>query len=538
MPSSVIHPPTNYSLAPYTGAWTKVQASHLLRRTLFGPSFPQITQVAADGLDASVMALMNIPVLDPPLTYAEEETIVASGQPWHNAVYPADQVTAQQCDTARTKSLGAWIMKRINNEGISIAEKMCFFWHNHFAATLSFDQRSSYNYFQLIRQHALGNFKTLVKEMTINTNMLEFLNGATNTFYSPNENYGREFLELYTVGKGPQIGPGDYSNYTEADVAAGAKIFTGYTIDGLRSTSQTSVNATYVPLYHDNSNKQLSAHFNNQVVLSAGPAEYANYVDVVFQQDEVARFICRKLYRFFVNHDLTEAVEQNIISSMAAIMINNNYEIQPVVEALLKSQHFYDANLIGSAVKSPLEVIFAMFNSTETTVDFGFATSSQMYLNLYFFGDALGQGYGTPPSVSGWTAYYQAPNFTKLWVNSTHLKTRTWLAYLFTLATGLEVDGQFLKIKTLPFLDGLSNPSNVNDVVDDIIRVFLPKPLSVIQRQVLKSILLGGQPDFEWTIQYNEYLADSTNPTYYMPIQNKLELTLFQLFQMPEFHTV
>src|SRR6218665_3594838 len=147
MPSSVIHPPTNHSLAPYTGAWTKVQASHLLRRALFGPSFPQITEVTSDGLNASVAALMNIPVLDLPLAYAEEETIVASGQPWHNAVYPADQVAAQQCDTARTKSLGAWIMKRINNEGISIAEKMCFFWHNHFAATLSFDQRSSYKYF-------------------------------------------------------------------------------------------------------------------------------------------------------------------------------------------------------------------------------------------------------------------------------------------------------------------------------------------------------------------------------------------------------
>lgn len=429
-------------------------------------------------------------------------------------------------------------MNRINNEGLSIAEKMCFFWHNHFAAILSFDQRSSYNYFELIRQHALGNFKTLIKEMTNNTNMLEFLNGATNTYYSPNENYAREFLELYTIGKGIQIGPGDYSNYTEEDVAAGAKIFTGYTVEGLRSSTHTSVNTVYVPLYHDNSSKQLSYHFNNQIVSNAGPVEYSNYVDIVFQQDEVAHFICRKLYRFFVNHELTQEVEQNIIPAMAAIMISNDYEIQPVVEALLKSEHFYDPNLIGSAIRSPLEMIFAMFNSTGTTINFDLATASEMYIHLYSFGDTLGQGYGTPPSVSGWPAYYQAPNFTKLWVNSTHLKHRFWLAYLFTLATGLEINGEFLKIKALPFLNGLSNPKNANNVIDDIIRVFLPKSISASQRQVLKFILLGGQPDFEWTIQYNEYLAEPNDPTYYLPIQQKVELTLFHLFQLPEFHTV
>lgn len=538
MPSSVSNPPTNHSLSPYVGAWTKVQASHLLRRTLFGPSFQQITDVETNGLNATISTLMNVPAVSLPLSYDPDETIAPFGQPWNESVYPADQVQAQSVDLARSKSLAAWVMKNINNEGISIAEKMCFFWHNHFAALLSFDQRSSLNYFELIRQHALGNFRTLVKEMTINTNMLEFLNGATNTFYSPNENYAREFLELYTIGKGIQIGPGDYSNYTEEDVSAGAKIFTGYTIEGLRSNSHTSVNSVYVPLYHDNSNKQLSYHFDNQTVVNAGPMEYSNYVDVVFEQDEVAYFICRKLYRFFVNHELTTDVEQNIISGMAAIMIANDYEVQPVIEALLKSQHFYDANLIGSAVRSPLETVFAMLNSTNTTVNFDLATTSEMYAHLYFYGQSLGQGYGEPPSVSGWPAYYQAPNFTKLWVNSTYLKTRTWLAYYFTLTTGLEINGEHLKVNAIPFLNGLSNPSNANNVIDDIIRVFLPKPISVAQRAVLKFILLGGQPDFEWTVQYNEYLAAPTDPTYYLPIQQKVELTLFQLFQLPEFHTV
>jgi uncharacterized protein (DUF1800 family) len=538
MPSSVINPPTNHSLAPYTGTWTAAQASHLLRRSLFGPSFQQITHITSVGLDAAIAELMAIPNPGQPLAYDPLESVAAFGQPWQNSVYPADVNEAGDVDIARAKSLGAWIMKRINNEGISIAEKMCFFWHNHFAAILSFDQRSSLNYFDLIRQHSLGNFKTLIKEMTNNTNMLEFLNGATNTFYSPNENYAREFLELYTIGKGIQIGPGDYSNYTEQDVAAGAKIFTGYTVEGLRSNTHTSVNSIYVPLYHDNSQKQLSYHFNDETILSAGPMEYSNYIDVVFQQDEVARFICRKFYRYFVNYELTDEVEQGIIAPMAAIMIANDYEIQPVIEALLKSQHFYDANLIGSVIRNPLEMLFSMLNSTNTVVNFDLVTTSEMYIYLYYLGDNMGQGYGTPPSVSGWPAYYQAPNFTKLWVNSTHLKTRVWLAYYFTMATGLEINGEFLKVNSIDFLNGLSNPANANNVIDDIIRVFMPKPVAAAQRQILKFILLGGQPDFEWTIQYNEYLAAPTDPTYYLPIQQKIEATLFRLFQMPEFHTV
>lgn len=538
MPSSVINPPTNFSLAPYTGTWTRDHAAHLLRRTLFGTTFQQIVDAEANGLNTTVNSLMAIPSVSLPLTYDPAETISSFGQPWNASVYPPDQVQAQECDTARVKSLGAWLMKKLNNEGLSIAEKMCYFWHNHFAATLSFDQRSSYNYFELIRQHALGNFKTLIKEMTVNTNMLEFLNGATNTFYSPNENYAREFLELFTIGKGTQIGPGDYSNYTELDVAEGAKIFTGYTIDGLRSDTNPNVDSIYVPLYHDNSNKQLSYHFSNTPIPNAGATEYSNYIDVVFQQDEVAYFICRKLYRFFVNYELTEDVETNIIDGMASIMIANNYDIQPVVEALLKSEHFYDINLRGSMIRNPLEFLFAIINGTNTSINFDLATDSQMYLYLYSFGDNMGLPYGTPPSVSGWSAFYQAPSFSKLWVNSTHLKTRMFLSYYFTMTNGMEVNGHNLKINAIPFLNNLSNPSVANDVIDDILTVFLPKAISASKRGVLKFILLGGQPDFEWTIQYNQYLSNPSDPTYYLPIQQKVEQTIFQLLQMPEFHTV
>ncbi|HNR85138.1 MAG TPA: DUF1800 family protein, partial [Taishania sp.] len=243
------------------------------------------------------------------------------------------------------------------------------------------------------------------------------------------------------------------------------------------------------------------------------------------------------LYRYFVNHDLTEDVEASVIPAMAAIMIANNYEILPVVEALFKSQHFYDVKLKGSCIKSPVELLFSLINGSLSTPSYDLATTSDMYLYIYGLGDNLGQPYGQPPSVSGWSAYYQAPNFTKLWVNSTHIKTRMSLAYLFTIGSGIVINGNTFKVNALDFLNSLSNPSSANAVIDDMILVFLPKPLTATQRLILKSVLTGGQPDFEWTVQYNDYNSDPGNTTYSLPIKQKIETTLMRLFILPECQT-
>lgn len=530
--------PVSYSLTPYTGTWTTATAKHLLRRTMFGATKQQIDDAVTNGMAATVTQLLQIPAIGEPLVYDPDESVAAFGTSWVNSVYPANVTQAQQVDTARAKSLGAWIMERINNEGVSIAEKMCLFWQNHFAATLSNDQRAGYSYFALIRQHALGNFKQFVKDMTIEPNMLIFLNGATNTLYSPNENYARELLELFTIGKGPQIGPGDYTNYTEDDVAAGAKILTGYTVDGLRSDTMPQPISFFFPLFHDNTTKTLSYHFGGQTVANAGANEYANYIDVIFNQPEVANYICTKIYRYFVNHDLTSTVLSTVIPDMASTLISNNFNVLPVMQELLSSQHFYDAALRGSILKSPLEMLFSMFNTTGTVLSFPLATRYEMYLYLYYYGENLGQGYGAPPSVAGWSAYYQSPSFYKLWVNSTHLRTRFGIGYIFTISNGLEVNGDFLKLDVLPFLDTLSDPSLATAVIDDICDLFFPKPVSSAKKLTLKYMLLNGQPDFEWTIQYDDYIANPGNATYSQPVKYRLELVLFQVFQMPEFQTI
>lgn len=537
-PDQYIEEPLSLSMDPYAGAWTKAEAAHLLRRTMFGATNQQILDAVTNGMNATVTSLLQIPAVSDPLTYDPNDTISAYGTTWTTSVYPSDITAAQLVENARIKSLGAWMLKRINTGQVSIAEKMCLFWQNHFAATASPDARATYNYHMLLRSHALGNFKQLVKDITIDPAMLLFLNGATNTLYSPNENYARELLELFTIGKGPQIGPGDYTHYTEEDVAAGAKILTGFLVDGLRSTTLPSPVANYTSFLHDTSTKQLSAHFGSVTVPNAGATEYANYIDIIFQQPQVATFICTKLYRYFVNYDLTTNVLTTVIPEMAQTLITNNYNILPVMQQLLSSEHFYDVSLRGSIIRGPLELIFGMFNATSSGPNFDLTTDSDMYLSLYWLAETMGQAYATPPSVAGWIAYYQAPSFSKLWVNSTHIKTRFDIANYITIYPGIPVNSQNLKINALTFVDGLSVPSSAPDVIDDICEVFCPKTVSAAQKLTLKFILTNGQPDFEWTLQYTDYLANPGNPTYSNPVRQRVEFVLARVFQMPEFQTI
>lgn len=529
-------PIVSLSLTPYTGPWTKVEAGHLLRRTLFGPTNQQILDAVTSGMAATVTTLLQMPALTPPVAFAPEETIVPLGSTWINAVYPSNQIDAAAVETARLMSLGGWIMQRLNTEQLSIAEKMCLFWQNHFAASAGLDSRATYDYHMLIRQHALGNFLQFVKDITINPNMLLFLNGATNTLYSPNENYARELLELFTIGKGPQIGPGDYTNYTEEDVAAGAKILTGWLVNGLVSDTITDVTSNYTAILHDTSTKTLSYHFAGATVPNAGASEYSNFLDIIFQQDEVARHMCRKLYRYFVNYDLTPTVESTVIQDMAATMVANNYEVLPVLTELFSSQHFYDISVRGALIKGPLDMLYSMLNSTESTPTFDYATNYEMQLNIYWLSDTMGQGYAAPPSVAGWPAYYQEPSFSKLWVNATHIKTRFDVSSFMTLFGGIPVNGNNWEINVLQFLDNLSVPSDAPTVIDDICEIFTPKNVDALQKLILKAILTNSLPDFEWTIQYNDYLANPGNTTYSAPVKQRLQLVLARLFQMPEFH--
>src|SRR6218665_677068 len=251
--------PVSLSLTPYTGTWNTATAAHLLRRTMFGATYTQIQQAVTDGMNTTVINLLTLPAQTFPLTYSPDEAVAAMGTTWVNSLYPASNQTPT--DNARRGSGAAWIMERCNQPTMTIQEKMCLFWVNHFGVDANSEAKAVYQYMDLIRNACLGDFKQLIKDVTVNPLMLVFLNGASNNYFAPNENYSRELLELYSVGKGPQIGPGDYSTYTEADVAAGAKILSGYLVSDFYSSTVQGPNATFTPILHDPGTKTLSSYF-------------------------------------------------------------------------------------------------------------------------------------------------------------------------------------------------------------------------------------------------------------------------------------
>ncbi len=527
--------PVSLTLAPYTGLWTREHAAHLLRRTLYGPTFPQIQQALTLGMQATVDQLLTLPTTEPPLTFSADDGVSAIGETWVDKVYPA---AAQTAESTRRLSLFAWLMSRINQGEFSIQEKMSLFWQNHFAAQFAFDSRASYTYFELLRSSCLGNFRQLVKDITIDPCMLVFLNGASNNKFSPNENYSRELLELYSIGKGPQVGDGDYTNYTEQDVAAGAKILTGWTIQNFLSTTVNTTSSAFVSTLHSGGPKTLSNRFGNAVVNSAGATEYKNYIDVIFQQTETAKFICRKIYRWFVNYDLTSEVESTVINDMANTLITNNYELLPVLRELLCSQHFYDLSVRGAIIKNPMEYAFSMYNSSLSKPTYSLPINTELYYNLYFIIGALGMEYAKPPSVGGWTAYYQAPSYTRLWANSSLVKLRFDLSDNANALGGINIQGNRWGVDHIALLNSLSMPDSAEDVIEDLVLLFCTKGLSDAYKMQLKALLTNGLPDFEWTLQYNEYLADPTNPDTINPIKSRMTVTLASIFKSADFQLI
>ena len=147
---------------------------------------------------------------------------------------------------------------------------MCLLWHNHFVIEIDAVNNTNYNYLygKLLYEMALGNFKTLTENISINTGMLEYLNGTDNIAGKPNENYARELFQLFTIGKGPLVSDGNYTNYTESDIQAAAKVLTGW-------KSNSAENASYFSdSKHDKSTKTFSDVYNNHSIVNNGANEY------------------------------------------------------------------------------------------------------------------------------------------------------------------------------------------------------------------------------------------------------------------------
>ncbi|HZY09527.1 MAG TPA: DUF1800 domain-containing protein [Bacteroidota bacterium] len=521
---------TTSGLEEYTGVWGFEQVAHLLRRTMFAATKSDITDMTSLTLDEVVDTLLtDQSPPDAPLNTNNSDTGAPVGQTWVNAA-------TNDFNNSRIFSLKAWWIGLMLNQSVSLREKMTLFWHNHFV-TESIDVRDarvSYRENALLRQNALGNFKELTKQVTIHPAMLRYLNGNTNTRANPNENYARELQELFTIGKGPEIGPGNYTNYTEDDVKAAARVLTGWRDDPQTLTS------TFVPNRHDPTNKQFSSAYGSWVIIgrtgSNGALEVDDLLDMIFDQDETAKFICRKLYRWFVYYVIDNSAEENVINPLAEILRNNNYDVKPVLKALFKSAHFFDSLNMGCMIKNPVDFVVGM--SREFALAFPPSSEFQRQYNTwrYIHGQAAGMQMDIcdPPNVAGWSAYYQVPQYYQLWINSDTLPKHNQFTDTL-LKSGYTAGGFTLIADPIAFSLQVSDPTDPNILVSECAKLLFPIEITENQKTFLKNTLIPGLPDYEWTSEWNDYINDPTNLGKRNAVRSKLQSLLSFMLGMAEY---
>jgi len=454
---------------PYSGAWTRNEASHLLHRAMIGARFDEVRAAALAGQSATVAQLLK-----------QRPKLPNPPAPWANEPFPditnwsddqIDSLFKEYWD--RRDPLRLWWVKVMLNEPVSAREAMTLFWHDHFATGVSKVQlpQSMYVQNQLFRRQALGNFKTLVKEVARDPAMLIWLDGIDNRAGYTNENFARELLELFTMG---------VNNYTQDDVVAASRAFTGWTtIDGLKGI--------YVPEWHDNGMKTFLGR--------TGRWTGDDIVNIIFQHPATARFLCRKLYKYF----LDEYPDEAAVESLAKVLRANNYEIRPVLQRMLLSTRFMDPNYRGALVSDPIDrTVGSMRTLRVEGIDFVVDHPEwhpEGAWTLYSM-DVLGQMLFEPPNVGGWPGY-------RNWLNSLTLPWRK------TLDVGLvdgDIDGFDLSMQSnvIALANDLTNPNDAEALVDDLaLDLFGQPPTEAVRQRMLDELLQGAEP-WEWSLYYPE----------------------------------
>jgi len=475
-----------------TAPWDEYRAGHLLRRTMMAPTWTDIEALVALADPGKAVDQLLTATSTPAAPTAAND---ATENPYPLALPVQYQIEGQWSSDAA--ALRKWWESLQVTASNSIQEKMTAFWSGHF--TTQFDLGGEqyviapllYRQNQLLRSNALGNFKDLVKQVTLDGAMLVYLGGNQNTAGAPNENYARELMELFTCGLG--------GGYTETDVQAGARILTGWRV--AQYTDDPAPNGIFATWFdaaaHDIGSKNyletdfpaIDASTNTEFLVRQN--EIDRMIDVLFDKtgSAIATFICTKIYKFFVysNPDTTtsDSTEQSVIAAMASLFQSGNWEIKPVVSALLKSAHFFDNNNIGAQIKTPEEYVLGMARQ------FGLSSVTSFAVDTYLDDNDDGQQFFQPPNVSGWPGYHD-------WITTNTYPLREMQAAggsngVVTLTGAIK-----LMPDPIAFIKQFPQYTDANALSTAIGQLLLPRPLSSDRQTAFAEKLAGTTQTYEW----------------------------------------
>ncbi len=481
------------TLAEYATPLDAYRAEHLYRRLGFSASVQTINaavgQTAGNLVDTLVDQALATPPIPPP-EWAD----------WTNANYPDDADLRNGIRRAQIEDFAIQYGNALLDN--NLRDRLSFFWHNHFVTELEVYDCSSFLYYYIncLQRNSLGNFRTFVSEIGLTSAMLFYLDGVRNRGNNPNENYARELYELFTLGEG--------NNYTEEDIIETSKSLSGYTERG-------EVGCTQVTFNPDNFNTD-----NKTIFGQTGNWGYDDTIDILFTQrpNEIAGFICKKLYEFFVHPDSADddGNAQTIINGMAATFLANNFEIAPVLRQLFKSQHFFDENAIGVIIKSPYDLYMGLIKETN------FAYDDNLVENIIDSTRLIGQQMFEPFDVAGWQRDRQ-------WINTNFIIGR-WLTSEVFLELFFQADTeQFRTFGIEATGPGGASETDPNVVARAIIDKVLPKGL-LTEADYDRAIIVFREP-YE---DNNVYETGSWNMTL-DDTDSQVYLLLRHLVREPEF---
>lgn len=380
-------------------SWTYESARHLLERAGFGGTPEQVSALHARGLDGAVAHLVyfeDAPADDlqdfehsgifdegldpfPPSRPATTALAEKHGEVFGIKVKPAGNRPMQaivnkffywlRASRLETDRVAHWWGERMLTSPRPLQEKMALFWHGHFATNEDKvrDYRKMHKQLTLFQREGLGNFRDLLIAVAQDPAMLAFLDAGVNVKGKPNENFAREIMELFTMGVG---------NYTEHDIREAARAFTGWNFKGI----DFHINAEQ----HDAGDKE--------VLGQKGNFDGVAVIDIILAHEATSKFIASKLYRFYVSSELDDELSHRLGQRLRDL----DFEIQPFLAEIFRSQDFYAAHNVATHIKSPVELVISTYKKMGMDYlpgapDFNLTTG------------ALGQRLLHPPTVAGWS---------------------------------------------------------------------------------------------------------------------------------------
>lgn len=469
----------------------QLKNQHLLWRAAFGP-MPENANELKDTSTKSLFTLLVKTSSKTPENFNVASNLLDGLVKGVQDVAQLENLTKEQKQMIRKQSRDdlktlnlRWLDEMINSEA-QLREKTSLFWHGHFACrviNIYYQQQL----LDVIRRNALGNFGDMLREVSKSAAMLSFLNNQQNKKQHPNENFAREVMELFTMGRG---------NYSENDVKEAARAFTGWS---------SNLQGEFVdrPFQHDTGSKTFlgkTGNFNGDDI-----------IDILLEQKLTAKFITNKIYKYFVN-DNTDSAK---VSVLADRFYQSGYNIKNLLQDIYTSDWFYDQKNVGTKIKSPVELLVGIRRLLPMEIQ-----NEEIQL---LFQRTLGQILFYPPNVAGWPG-------GKNWIDSSALMLRLSIPHVLTNASEFTVKPKD-DDDAMMGMEGVDNQTKSKQVQtkvdwDAVIKVFENVPRENLSDNIT-SLVLQTQSKISKDL-LEKYVDKGSR-------ENYIKTTIVELMSTPEY---